>query len=164
MTPWNFHALDGSPEEGKVDSIVDRNGNTLGFQYDGIGRLDVVTDTLGRDVTIGYDGNGFLSTVTDFDGRVVEYAYYQDGDPGGSFGDLKSMTSPTVTGTPNGNDFPSGKTTTYTYSKGFADARLNHNLLTVTDPKGQTRLVNTYSSEVDPAELDFDRVVTPDLG
>ena len=44
------------------------------------------------------------------------------------------MRSPAVTGTPNGNDFPTGKTTRYTYSSGFGDPRLNHNLLSVTAP------------------------------
>ena len=44
------------------------------------------------------------------------------------------MTTPAVTGTCTGNDFPDGKTTVYTYSKGFDDDRLNHNLLTITDP------------------------------
>ena len=71
--------------------------------------------------------------MTDFAGRSVRYAYFGQNEPGGSFGDLKSVTSPAVSATPNGNNFPNGKTTGYTYSKGFADQNLNHNLLTITD-------------------------------
>src|SRR4030095_8718108 len=59
-----------------------------------------------------------------------------------------------VTGTPNGNDFPLGKTTRYRYSKGFVDDRGNHNLLTITDPKGQTWLDMRYGSGPD-----FDRAI-----
>ncbi len=155
---WNFHPLDGSPEQGNIESIVDRNGNALGFAYDAAGRLIAITDTLDRDIHVAYNGDGFVESVTDFAGRQVRYEYYQDGDAGGSFGDLESVTTPTVVGTPNGNDFPAGKTTRYTYTTGFADENLNHNLLTVTDPKGQTYLRNVYSETTDPTALDYDRV------
>src|SRR5205823_2676272 len=98
--------------------------------------------------------------VTDFAGRQVTYSYYTNGEPGGVAGDVKSVTSPAVTGTPNGNDFPSGKTVTYTYSTGFADDHLNHNLLTATDGKGQIWLRNTYASTTNPADYNFDRLVS----
>ena len=150
---WNFHALDASPAAGKLESSVDRNGNALIFQYDGLGRLVQVTDTLNRAITVAYDASGRIQSVTDFTGRSVTYAYYGAAEAGGSPGDLKSVTTPPVAG------FALGKTTTYTYSKGFADARLNHNLLTVTDPKGQTWLVNTYSPVQQPKTLPFDRLV-----
>jgi RHS repeat-associated protein len=155
---WNFFALDGAPNEGKIESIVDRNGNTMSFQYDGGGRLVMVIDDLQRPYDINYTGD-MITSVCDFTGRCWTYAFYQDGDNGGSAGDLKSVTTPPVNGTPNGNDFPAGKTTTYTYSKGHADERLNHNLLTVTDPKGQTYLLNEYAATTDENDLDFGRVL-----
>ena len=155
---WDFNALDGSPAAGKIFSSQDRNGNTLHFSYDVPGRLIAVTDTLSRVITISYDIHGFISAVSDFNGRQVQYSYYQDGDAGGSYGDLKSVRTPVVTGTPNNNDFPSGKTTVYTYSKGYSDRRLNHNLLTVTDPKGQTFVQNVYASTLNPADPDFDHL------
>ncbi len=155
---WEFLPLNGAPAQGKIQRIADRNGNALTFSYDGTGRLVTVTDTLDRNITVSYNGGGFISAVTDFAGRQVSYAYYQSSDADGSAGDLKSATSPAVTGTPNGNDFPSGKTTTYTYSKGLPVEGMNHNLLTVTDPKGQTWLRNYYSRTLDPADLSFDRI------
>ena len=155
---WHFHPLDGSRVEGRIKRITDRNGNNLGFAYDGNGRLTTVTDTLGRDVRVGYDRDGFVASITDFTGRQVRYNYYRDGDPNGASGDLRSVTMPAVTGTPNGNDFPAGKTTTYTYSTGLRDEQLNHNLLTVTDPKGQTTMKLVYSTERDAGQLGFDRV------
>lgn len=161
---WTFFALDGSPLAGKVKEIADRNGNTLGFDYDGFGRLNLVVDTLGREIHVAYDAAGRIASVTDFLGRQVVYQYYGTGQPGGSQGDLKSARSPVVVGTPNGNNFVAGKTTTYTYSKGFADERLNHNLLSVTDPKGQTWLVNEYAAVQDPSDLRFDRLLRQTRG
>lgn len=161
---WTFHALDGSPVAGRVSAVTDRNGNTITLNYDGDGRLATITDTLNREIVVAYNAEGFIESVTDFAGRQVKYAYYQDGEEGGSLGDLKSVTSPAVTGTPTGNDFPNGKTTTYTYSTGFDDERLNHNLLTITDPKGQEFLRNSYSEVDDDTLLDFDRVVRQSWG
>ncbi len=151
---WNFNVIDGSPAGGKIDSIVDRNGNTMSFGYTG-GLLTTITDTLGRDIDVTYNVDGFVQSVTDFGGRSVTYDYYEDGDAGGSAGDLKSVTTPSVSGLPNGNDFPSGKTTTYTYTTGFADEQLNHDLLTITDPLGQTYLQNIYAHTVDPLDPRF---------
>lgn len=170
---WDFVALDGSPQAGRLSAVRDRNGNTLSFNYDTLGRLTTIHDALdtpahNRDFTIAYNADGFVASVTDFVGRQVTYAYYQNGEPGGSFGDLKSVTTPAVVGTPHGNDFPAGKSTVFTYTTGFADDRLNHDLLTITDGKGQTYLVNTYAHTVDPNDprfttdpnnINFDRIV-----
>ena len=125
----------------------------------------MIYDTLGREIEVAYNADGFIESVTDFAGRQVLYEYYQDGDAGGSFGDLKSVTTPVIDSTevfpvPSGHHFPLGKTTTYTYSKGFTDERLNHNLLTITDPKGQTYVTNTYHPTTDPTDINFDRIQT----
>ncbi len=162
---WHFHALDGSPRGGKLRAIADRNANTVNFGYDPAGRLVTVNDTLDRLVVIAYYPEGFIASVTDFAGRKVQYAYYQDGDAGGSAGDLKSVTSPAVTGTPTGNDFPNGKTTVFTYTKGFAEEELNHNLLAITNPMGEALCNNEYARVIDP-KVDplFDRITRQFLG
>jgi YD repeat-containing protein len=154
---WNFFPLDGRPQAGRIQSIVDRNENALRFDYDERGRLATITDTLGRAIRVAYDAEGRIASITDFTGRQVRYSYYRNGEERGAAGDLKSVTRPAVTGTPNGNDFPQGKTTTYTYTKGFADARLNHLLLSITDAKGQTFLQNTYATD-NPGAFDFGRL------
>jgi RHS repeat-associated protein len=159
---WEFHLFDGSLVAGKLARSVDRNGNQMRFEYDTMGRLDLVTDTLDRPIVITYNANGFIESVTDFIGRQVRYTYYGAGEAGGSPGDLKTVTTPAVTGTPNGNDFPNGKTWTYTYSTGFSDVALNHNLLTITDPKGQRYLTNVYGTTGvprEPADVVYDRVL-----
>ena len=69
----------------------------------------------------------FIESVTDFTGRSVTYEYYQNGDAHGAFGDLRSVTSPPVTGVPTGNDFPQGKTTVYRYNTGFNDRMVSRN-------------------------------------
>lgn len=156
---WRFAGFDDTASAGRIISNIDRNNNSESYEYDAAGRLVSIVDTLGRPIVIAYNDDGFIASVTDFSGRQVRYEYYQDGDAGGTHGDLKSVTSPAVTGTPNGNDFPDGKTTTYTYSHGFDDARLNGNLLTIRDPLGQTFLRNVYGATEVPTEVEFDRVV-----
>lgn len=161
---WKFEPLNGSPHAGKIRTMSDRNGNTMSFRYDALGRLVNVVDPLRRVYSIAYRSDGFLGSVTDFAGRSVVYDYYKTGEAGGGAGDLKSARSPIVTGTPNGNDFPAGKITTYTYSAGLADDRLNHNLLTITDPKGQTWLSNVYASATEPTHPLFDRLLRQQRG
>ena len=156
---WTFHSLNDPDIAGKIMTITDRNDNSLTFHYGPQGRLQSIDDTLGRTINIDYNADGFIESITDFTGRRVAYEYYAGADPNGAFGDLKSVTSPPVTGTPNGNDFPDGKTTVYTYSTGSSDERLNHNLLTITDPLGQTYLHNVYSETTDPDNTSFDHVM-----
>ena len=122
---------------GKIQQVADRNGNSLGYSYNAQGQLATVSDTLGRPITYNYDASGKLHQITDFIGRTVTYSYNASGD-------LVSVTSPAVTGTPNGNDFPNGKTTLYTYDSG-------HRLLTITRPNEAASgsppvLQNTYDS------------------
>jgi len=156
---WHFYPFDGSGSAGKIRAIVDRNGNTMLFHYDTSGRLDKVTDTLGRDIIITYNTDGFIQTVVDFADRAIRYTYYGQFESGGNFGDLKSVTTPAVTGTPNGNDSPQGKTTFYTYTTGNADDRLNHNLVTITDGRGSNFVRIIYGDTTDPNNINFDRVI-----
>jgi YD repeat-containing protein len=144
----------------KLTRIRDRNGNQMTFACDPDGQLTNVVDTLGRSIAYGYDGNGRLAQVMDFTGRTLQFGYDADGN-------LVSVTSPVVTGTPNRNDFPLGKTTRYTYSSGYGDARLNHNLLSVTAPNevaagGPPRLVAQYDTNL--ASSNADRVISIFLG
>ena len=148
--------------QGLMTSQVDRFGNTMEFEYDTEGRLIRVIDTLGRPIVFTYrSDSGHIDTVTDFSGRSVRYYYDSNRD-------LIAVRTPVVTGTPNGNDFPNGKFTAYTYSSGFdetADPRLrnaNHNLLTVTDPQGNVYLRNVYNN--DPNSYEFDRIVEQQFG
>ncbi len=62
------------------------------------------------------------------------------------------------------NKFPDGKKLTYTYTTGFSDENLNHNLTSITDGRGNTYLVNTYSDETDPKIINYDHVVRQELG
>ena len=130
------------------------------FVYNGIGQLVQVIDTLGRPIDYRYNGQGQLVEIVDFVERSIHFEYDANGD-------LTAVTSPTVVDTPNSNDFPDGKTERYTYSSGFTDARLNHNLLTVTAPNevvtdGPPRVVLTY--ETDPSSPDVDRVLSQTIG
>ncbi len=144
---WVFNPFDGTATAGRLIQIITRNGDTMTLGYDTAGRLSQVVDDLNRTNTMSYNPAGQLASVTDFSGRTVTYAYYSGGETGGSPGDLKSVTSPPVIGTPNGNDFPDGKTVTYTYSTGYANDAENHLLLSVTDAKGQLACQYTYGHD-----------------
>ena len=113
----------------RMHRITDRNSNPMSFEYDELGRLVRVIDTLGRPIIYRYDPSqpARLTEVEDFIGRKIRFTYDQTGD-------FVAVTSPAVTGTPNGNDFPAGKTTRYGYSSGFTNAVLNHNLISITAP------------------------------
>ncbi|MBF0384621.1 MAG: RHS repeat protein, partial [Candidatus Omnitrophica bacterium] len=137
--------------DGKLASIIDRNGNRLDFSYDPSGllpiigtseyirgglqrivisldyRLTGISDGQGRSVSLSYDSNGRLETITDNNNRVVRYGYDANTD------DLLTITRPATA------QFPSGVTETFTYA--------NHNLLTITDAKGQTFVTNRYDSQ-----------------
>jgi YD repeat-containing protein len=156
---WEFNPFDAaSPVSGKLTRIQDRNGNAITCNYDGAGRLLHVVDTLDQTNSVAYTPDDRVDSVTDSSGRTVTYAYYSSGESGGTPGDLKSVTSPPVTGTPNRNDFPNGKTTTFTYSTGQPDDRANHLLLTVTDALGQT--TTTCSYDLNLASESFQRCVS----
>jgi YD repeat-containing protein len=149
---WEFNPLDGSATAGTLARVVDRLGNIISLRYAG-GLLTQIVDDLGRTNTIVHNSDGRVSSVTDFSGRTVTYAYYVLGEAGGSPGDLKSVTSPPITGTPNGNDFPFGKTNTYTYSTGYANDAENHLLLSVIDASGLTTHQHVYQHN--QSDLEF---------
>lgn len=159
---WEFNPFDASPAAGKLARIQDRNGNALTCEYDEAGRLVHVIDTLGRTNSVAYTPDDRVASVTDCTGRTVTYDYYAAGESGGTTGDLKSVTSPPVTGTPNRNDFPSGKTVSYTYTSGQTDERLNHLLLSVTDGLGRTSVQCSY--DLAPASSSFQRCVSIQKG
>ncbi len=162
--PFISHTV--SQPRWRLNRSQDRHGNALSFVYDDRGLLVRVIDTLGRPIDFVYgfpDGSTSsdlthirLLAIQDFAGRRVTYQY-------DSQGDLVAVTSPVVVGTPNGNDFPNGKTTRYTYSSGFSNPRLNHNLLTITQPNevaepsnGPPVLTNVYDAN--------DQVIVQDYG
>jgi len=75
---------------GGIESIVDRNGNTLTFTTDGIlhsagksvtftrdplGRITAITDPAGNTQTYSYNTNGDLIAHTDSDGNTTRFKY-----------------------------------------------------------------------------------------
>ncbi|MFA5186503.1 MAG: RHS repeat-associated core domain-containing protein [Patescibacteria group bacterium] len=122
--------------DGLCTAIEDRFGNRIELIYEGTGndkKLARVIDTLGRAIEFHYTGKR-VTEVEDFSGRTWRYAYNSNGD-------LISVTEPATA------SFPEGSTTTYAYSSGYASDKemLNHNLLSITDPLGQTYLAMAYS-------------------
>lgn len=149
---------------GRLRSHEDRFGNRMRFEYDAQGNLSQAIDPFGRVVDFVFQneaGVDRLVQMTDFAGRVVTFDYDVQGD-------LVEVTTPAVTGTSTGNDFPSGRSEQYGYSSGFAEPELNHNLLTVTRPEevasaGPDAVVASYYTN--PLDtLTFDRISTRTVG
>ena len=137
---WVFNPFDNSPTAGLVHQVITRNGSVITLSHNAAsGRLEQVVDDLDRTNTITCDTSGRVTSVTDFSGRTVRYEYDSNGD-------LVACVSPPVLGTPNGDDFPGGKTNRYTYSSGYplAQARQNHLLLSCADALEQTTAQFTY--------------------
>jgi len=121
-TKYTFNSTTGG-----LLSIKDRNDNEITFEYDpGNGKLLTIIDTTGRQTSLYYNSNNKIDYIEDFIGRTTKYYYYPAGD-------LKFVTTPLT------QDYPHGVTTTYRYDD-------NHNLTHITDPKGQTYLINHYDS------------------
>ena len=106
--------------QGRLASIVDKNGNSTNLSYSG-DLLSVVTEPAGRSLTLTYDAQDRISLVTGPLGRSVGYGY--DGA-----GNLAVLTDTT------------GLTTSFTYTSG-------NRLSAITDANGHTFLQNVYNSE-----------------
>jgi len=66
---------------GLQTAIIDRNGNTTSFAYDGQDRLTTITDPAATLVTtLAYGGDGKLDTVTDPAGRITSFVHDSAGD------------------------------------------------------------------------------------
>ncbi|WP_372371342.1 RHS repeat-associated core domain-containing protein [Candidatus Uabimicrobium sp. HlEnr_7] len=152
-TITRFLPIGNSVTSGKIDEIVTRCGNRHKYTYDSNGDLEKIIDSLSREIEFFFNNDGRLIRIRDFSGREVIYTYSSEGD-------LISVRSPVVTGTSTGNDFAQGKLWQYTYSTGFDDPKMNHNLLTITAPNEQgtniKRTTNFYSSD--------DRIIMQEWG
>ncbi|MBU4477832.1 MAG: hypothetical protein KKH34_01890, partial [Candidatus Omnitrophica bacterium] len=112
--------------EGKLRVIADRNQNKQNLCYGSAGKLARIVDTAGREITFSYGWGNKITSVSDFSGRTVKYAYTANGM-------LGSVTLPPTAA------YPEGETTTYSYDN-------DKQLISITDPEGNTYLTNTYDS------------------
>ena len=60
---------------GRLQSITDRNGNSLVLTYDQNNFLVNIRDTVGRNISVTYNSSKKISKITDFSGREVKYSY-----------------------------------------------------------------------------------------
>ena len=117
--------------DGRLDRIVDLNGNTVQCAYSG-GNLVSVTDASGRVLQLGYSGSR-LTSVTDAEGRVWTLSY--DGS-----GRLVSVTDPLLNGVSYSTQFGYGA---------------NDNVVRLTNRLGKTwsygySIQNCFASMTDP--------------
>jgi YD repeat-containing protein len=132
-----------------LQRLADRYGNEMRFTYDTADRLIEVIDSAGWPARYGYTGRR-LTSVTDPLGREIRLRYYEEGDIGGSPGDLRSVTIFVALGNEELNqeaDYPS-YLFEYHRPPAGGDPRLAHNLVAVYDPKGvRAEAVGAFSVE-----------------
>lgn len=107
--------------QGRLDQIVDRNGNVLALSYDGAGFISSATNVSGRTLSFTRGADGKIAEVSDPLGGTYEYSYNASGE-------LVSVTD------------PEGGRTSYSY-----DSR--HNLLSITDARGNTVVTNQFDAQ-----------------
>jgi RHS repeat-associated protein len=113
QTLYNFDT------DGRLNTIVDRNGNAVTLTYTG-GNLTSVTVPGGRNFTFGYDPNDHLLSVTDPSDRHVDFAYDASGR-------LETFTD------------ARGKVTTYAYDS-------SNRLRSLTDANNHAQFTLTYDT------------------
>ena len=106
---------------GRLASIVDRNGNALALTYDSTNFPTMITDAGGRTVTLTKGGDGRVAILTDPANRQFKFSYDSNGD-------LIKIADPL------------GNTTTLQYN-------VNGYLTSLADPKGNTLLTASYNSD-----------------
>lgn len=88
---FEIHYQAGSRETyselGEIQSLVDRNGNTIRFEHHASGVVSKIIDPVGREVLFSEDGNGHIASMTLPDQTTWTYTY--DGP-----GNLVSVTDP----------------------------------------------------------------------
>jgi RHS repeat-associated protein len=142
--------------------VADRFGNTLQFSYDAQNRLGTVTvNHPARLVAFSYDDLSRIQNITLFPvtyatetgpaliQRTWTYAY-------DDFSDLVAVSGPST------DEFPAGRTTQYGYSSPSSFAQRQHDLLTITDPNGNTFLENEFGNA--PGTVAYGKVVRQRVG
>ncbi len=115
--------------QSRLISVVDRNGNTINYQYSGQGILSRVADTNGRFLDFSHNSAGRISSITDHAARIWSYSYDVDGS-------LVSVTDPL------------GGIMNYQY-QGYSpvgDANAYYQLTRITDPDNVVVSKITYNA------------------
>lgn len=115
--------------DGKIISIIDKNGNQLLFEYDLVGCLSRITNASGNYVDFQLGPNGKIASISDNLGRTVNYIYDENGN-------LIASTDPL------------GYATQYVYDS-------QDRLIQIIDPRGNTVFTVTYDTHQPPRIATF---------
>ncbi len=127
-----FENVAGAPgDTAKLLRVVDRNGNTLAFTYNG-DNLTSVQDDLGRSLTFYYDDlDNHITRVEDWSGRTFRYSYVND--------NLDKFEPPLAVA---GQEQP----TRYSYYTEDDGTNLDHAMKSFTYPNGNSMTFEYYTN------------------
>jgi RHS repeat-associated protein len=120
-----------------LQTIRDRNGNTLTMNYTGANLTTVTDGFRGNVLTIAYDTStpiNRITSITDMTGRVYQYGYTD------SNGNLNSFKNPLAVASSN------QPPVTYQYYTAADGANLNHAMKTYTLPRGNGMTFEYYTN------------------
>ncbi|GAA6152197.1 hypothetical protein NBRC116587_16160 [Pseudoteredinibacter isoporae] len=141
-TEYHFEQFDEAKSRLMLDRVVDRNGNTLTYEYTSLGGeklVSTVTDATGRTLNFRYGIHNYaprLETVSSSVGIQLNFEYFPNGDPMAGF--LKSF---------NREDFVES----YEYEVVNPDPAPN--LVAVTDANGRRQSYEYFPWNGSPAHM-----------
>ncbi|WP_165909723.1 RHS repeat-associated core domain-containing protein [Variovorax guangxiensis] len=126
---WTYRRADDDAtlnfaSNGKLSSLVSRNGWSTTYTYNATGQLSTIANGFGRSLSLAYGSGGQLSSITMPDQRVIAYAY-------DAAGRLSVVT------------YPDGKTRGFLYE----NAAFPHALTGLLDESGARFATFTYDSQ-----------------
>ena len=120
-------------QSASLQSIADRNGNTLTLNYTGANLTSVSDGFRGNVLTFTYDAGNHITQITDLAGRLCQYGYTDGNNNLNSFKNPLAATS-------------SQPPVTYQYYSATDGTNLNHAMKNYTLPRGNGMSFEYYAN------------------
>ncbi len=136
-----------------LTQITSSNGRWIQCTYDSSNRVTQAIDSMGRSVSYTYDSSGRLYTVKDANGGTTTFTYDSNNNMK-TIQDARGIVY--ITNDYDNNNMVSQQTmvdgSTYQFRYVLNGSSLTNNQATVTDPRGNVRIVNFNSDGFETSE------------